>query len=249
MRRIIGSICLMALASAGGLQAQAPAPSAAPSRPANAPPQTRLEQLESTYNELLRGIHMPLLNQYLTDLQTLQSKALVASESAAVKAEIARVQAIIAGKGIVELDVPKAADAKTAGKVVKKSGVVFTLEPADASPVPADAASPDAVVPLGKATWVLSSLPAGSYDVVAHYACSSLPASAKVHVALGTQEFDREIPPAYLTKDLKTFRVMRLCQLTVKEEAVKQSIVLTAMPAGSPWIYLKQVLIVKSKSE
>ena len=216
--------------------------------PPAAPPPSRLEQLEGTYNELLRGIHLPLLNQYLAELQALQAKALVAAESAALKAEIARVQAIIAGRGIVDLDAPKP-EAKEAGKVVRKSGIVFTLEPGDASPPPARAGGADAVVPLGKASWLLSSLPAGSYDVVAHYACPALPAGAKVHVAFGKQEFDREVQATYLTKDGKTFRVMRLCQLTIKEEAVRQGFIVSATPDGEPWMFLKQVLIVKSKTE
>ena len=212
-----------------------------------APPPSRLEQLEATYNELLRGIHLPLLNQYLAELQALQAKALIASESAALKTEVARVQAIIAGKGIVDFDAPKP-ESKEAGKVVRKSGIVFTLEPGDAAPLPAKS-GPDAVVPLGKASWLLSSLPAGSYDVVAHYACPALPAGAKVHVAFGKQEFDRELQASHLTKDGKTFRVMRLCQFTIKEEQVRQSFVVSVAPEGEPWMFLKQVLIVKSKTE
>jgi hypothetical protein len=132
---------------------------------------------------------------------------------------------------------------------VRKSGIVFTLEPKDATPLPADAGGADAVVPLARASWLLSSLPAGSYDVVAHYACAVLPAGAKVHVAFGAQEFDRDLQQAQLTKDQKTFRVMRLCQLTIKEEAVRQSFVVTAMPGSGPWIFLKQILIVKSKGQ
>ena len=217
-------------------------------KPAGTPAPTRLDQLETTYNELLKGTHQPLLKSYLADLLALQTKALVAADSAALKAEIARVQAIIAGKGIVEFDTPKP-DAAQVAKVVRKSGIIFTLDPAEASPVPANATSPDAVVPMGTATWKLSSLPAGSYDVVAHYACPTPPPDAKLHVTFAGQAFDRELKTAQVTKDGKTFRVIRLCQLTLKVEAPMQNLTITATPAGAPWLFLKQVLVVKSKAE
>ena len=242
--RACALVAALVLGWGAGTHGAEPHPAAAP---VPVPP-TRLEQLETTYNELLRGTHLPLLKQYLAELQALQSKALIASESASLKNEIARIQALIAGKGIVELDSPTPA-AKMPGKVVRKSGIVFTLEPVDATPLPANATAPDAVVPLGQASWLLSSLPAGSYDVVAHYACPALPDGAKIHIAFGKQEFDRQLQPAHLTKDAKTFRVMRLCQLTLTAEEVRQNVVVTALPAGTPWVFLKQVLIVKSKSE
>lgn len=216
--------------------------------PDGTPPATRLEQLEGTYSDLLKNAHLPMLRNYLAALQAMQTRALVASESAALKAEIARVQAIIAGKGIVDFDPPKQEPAQAA-KVVRKSGIIFSLDPNEAMPLPVNATSPDATVPMGAATWKLSSLPAGSYDLVAHYACPNVAPGAKLHVSFAGQEFDRELKPAQITKDNKTFRVMRLCQFTIKQEAQLQNVVITATPAGEPWLFLKQVLIVKSKSE
>ena len=216
--------------------------------PEGAPPPSRLEQLEGTYQDLLKGTHQPLLKQYLADLQAMQARALTAGDSAAVKAEIARIQAIIAGKGIVEFEVPKP-EAAPQPKVVRKSGIVFTLDPPEANPPPPNANAPDAVIPLGTATWKLSSLPPGSYDVVAQYTCPAATENAKVHVSFGGQEFDRPVGTAQVTKDAKTFRVMRLCQFTLKAEASLQDLVVTAAPSGEPWLFLKQVLVVKSKNE
>lgn len=232
-------LCLLILAT--GARSEVVAPD-------GAPPPSRLEQLEGTYQDLLKGTHQPLLKQYLADLQAMQARALTAGDTTAVKAEIARIQAIIAGKGIVEFDVPKPETAPLP-KVVRKSGIVFTLDPPEATPPPPNASAPDAVIPLGAATWKLSSLPPGSYDVVAHYACPSAPENAKVHVSFAGQEFDRSLGAAQITKDAKTFRVMRLCQFTLKADATLQDLVVTAAPAGEPWLFLKQVLVVKSKNE
>ncbi len=216
--------------------------------PDGTPPPTRLEQLEATYSDLLKNAHQPLLKNYLAALQVMQARALIAADSAALKAEIARVQAIIAGKGIVEFDTPRQEPDKPA-KVVRKSGIIFSLDPDEATPPPADAKNPEAVVPMGTATWKLSSLPPGTYDVVAHYSCATVAPGAKLHVSFAGQEFDRELKTAQVTKDNKTFRVMRLCQLTIKQEAQFQNVVITATPAGEPWVFLKQVLIVKPKGE
>ncbi|MDB6119903.1 MAG: hypothetical protein JWO08_3684 [Verrucomicrobiaceae bacterium] len=215
--------------------------------PDGTPSATRLEQLESTYSDLLKNAHQPLLKNYLAALQAQQSKALIAAETAALKAEIDRVQAILAGKGIVEFDLPKQ-EPLQATKVVRKSGIIFSLDPDEATPLPANAKGPDAVVPMGTATWKLSSLPAGSYDIIAHYACPAAAPGAKLHVSFSGQEFDRELKTAQLTKDDKTFRVIRLCQFTIKQEAQLQNVVITATPAGEAWLFLKQVLIVKPKS-
>ncbi|MDB6137170.1 MAG: hypothetical protein JWO94_242 [Verrucomicrobiaceae bacterium] len=216
--------------------------------PDGTPPASRLEQLETTYNELLKGTHEPLLKNYLATLQAMQGKALTAADTAALKAETARVQDIIAGKSIVEFEVPKS-EVSPAAKVVRKSGIVFTLDPVEAFPLPANASNPDAVVPLGTAAWKLSSLPPGTYDVVAHYACPAPPPAAKLHVSFAGQEADRELKAAQTTTDAKTFRVMRLCQFTLKQEASLQTLVITASPSGEPWLTLKQVLVVKAKSE
>ena len=213
--------------------------------PEGSPPATRLELLEAQYLDLLKNAHLPLLKQYLIDLQSAQSRITSTADTAALKAEIARVQGLIADKGIVEFDSHKQDSAVP--KVVRKSGIVFTLDPNEATPVPPVANGPEAAVPLGAASWRLSALAAGTYDLVAHYTCPVPPPAAKVHVTFAGQEFDRVLTGSQATKDDKTFRVMRLCQFTIKQDTLLQSITITASPAGAPWLSLKQALIVKAK--
>ena len=213
--------------------------------PEGSPPATRLEQLEAQYNDLLKSTHLPLLKQYLADLQATQGKVATPAETAALKAEIARIQTLITGKGIVDFDNRKT-DSSATPKVVRKSGIVFTLDPNEATPLPPVSTGPDAMVPLGSATWKLSALAAGTYDLVAHYACPIVPEGAKVHVSFAGQEFDRLVTPTQITKDGKTFRVMRLCQIKLPKDVLLQNVVVTTEPANAPWLFLKQALIVKA---
>ena len=103
------------------------------------------------------------------------------------------------------------------------------------------------MVPLGSATWKLSALAAGTYDLVARYTCPTVPAGAKLHVSFAGQEFDRVVTPSLVTKDAKTVRVVRLCQITIKQDVLMQPVVITASPSDSQWFLLSQGLIVRGK--
>ena len=220
----------------GGVRAFAQAPV----QPLIGPvPPTRLQQLEMTYQDNLKRVHAPLLQQYLTELNALLAKSL-AADASAIKAEIDRVQKMIASGGLIALDKKAAVVADNSRNA---NGIVFTLEPHEAQPPPPN----DSVTPLGTAAWTLSKLPAGNYEVIAHYACPKLPATPTLQISFHGQNFTRELKPNNVTKDGDTFRVLRLCQLRLKEDATYEALTVSSPANKEPWLMVKQILIVKAK--
>lgn len=223
--------CILTVAMAARTAAQTPAPVAS---------QTRLQKLELTYQDNLRKVQAPLLQQYLAELKALLAKASPA-DSAAIEAEITQVQKLSASNGLVDLLPAKSVIADTKGKT---PGIVYTLEPHEAKPPQAG----ETPVPVGEASWTLSLLPAGNYDLIAHYSCPALPPGAAVEISFGDQKITREIKPSHITLTGDTFRVMRLGRIKVAADTLGQAIVIKSQTPGDPWLFIRQALIVKAGS-
>lgn len=206
--------------------------------PVPAASQTRLQKLELTYQDNLRKVQTPLLQQYLTELKALLAKA-SPGEIAAIEAEITQVQNLISSAGLVDLLPARPLTADTKGKV---PGIVYTLEPAEAQPPQAG----ETPVPVGEASWTLSRLPAGSYDLIAHYTCPALPPGATIEVTFGEQKTSREVKSSHITLTGDTFRVMRLGRIKVAADTFGQAIVIKSKTPGDPWLFIRQALIVKA---
>lgn len=228
-------LCWLA-AVQGGAQTvvQPSAPPASNKKPAV----SSLQTLEGTYVSNLKIVHAPLIQQYMGELKALLDKS-PASDAPAIKAEMARVQKMIDGGGLIEYSGKAAAP----GGPAMGNGIVFTLEPHEAQPPQPD----DNPVPLGEASWTLSRLPAGNYDVIAHYSCETLPVTPVLKITFQGQEYQKELRPSNATRNSTTFRVMKLCQLRIKEDASFQKFTVTAGPGSEPWWFAKQILIVKAK--
>ena len=181
-----------------------------------------------------------MIQQYLIELKALQAKA-APSETAAIEAEIAQVQKLVTSGGLVDLLPTRPETTSTKGKT---PGIVFTLEPHEAQPPQVG----DAPVPVGEASWTLSRLPAGNYDLIAHYACPALPPGATIEISFGDQKVTREIKPSHITLTGDTFRVMRLGRLKVSTDTQGQAIVIKSPTPGEPWLFIRQALLVKAGS-
>ena len=223
--------CLLTVTIAAHAAAQTPAPAAS---------QNRLQKLELTYQDNLRKVQAPLLQQYLVELKALLAKA-SPGDTAAIDTEIAQVQKLITTGGLVDLLPAKPVIADTKGKT---PGIVYTLEPHEAHPPQAG----DSPVPVGEASWTLSRLPAGDYDLIAHYACPALPPGASIEVSFGDQKITREVKPSHITLTGDTFRVMRLGRIKVAADTLSQAIVIKSPTPGEPWLFIRQALIVKAGS-
>jgi hypothetical protein len=209
-------------------------------QPAEGPlPPTQLQTMELIYQKNLRAAQAPVVKEYLAQLSALLATS-PAADTAAINGEIARVQKM-ATAGTVEFSGPKTI-ASPLGPAAA-GGIVFTLEPHEAQPPQKD----DALVPIGEASWTLSKLPAGQYDVVAHYTCPTLPASPTVTLDYHGITLSRELKSTQVTKDDKSMRVIRLGQLKLSEDVLLEKVTLKAASTSQPWLFIKQILIVKAK--
>ena len=240
------------LVLACSLQAQAPVSARSPAVEAS-PADSRLRQIEAIYQQQLRARHIPLLAKYLTDLQ--QSARL--ADSPALQAEIQRVQAIISAGGLVDLTAaaqelnpttpaPVAA-AKSDPDRAKRSPIILTPSLAqNIQPVPEDSASPVSAT-IGQLTWRIDTLPAGTYDLVLHYASLAPEQEVVVTLDLGGQKLTQTLDARKATKDSQTFRLLRLGQITLEKEVAGSPLVLTAGSAEAPTLIVRNLVIARTK--
>ena len=208
------------------------------------PTPSRLQAMEAIYQKNLKAAQAPLLKEYLTDLNALLLRV-PAADATAIHAEIARVNKMIAS-GVIEFSAAKPAAPPTAvGRPLPTSGIVFSLDPDEAQPPqPADGA-----VPIGSASWTLSLLPAGTYDIIAQYTCTTLPTgTAKVTLDYHGNSVTREVKSNHLTAKDGGYRVMRFGQITLTEDVKLEKVTLRAVEAGEPWFFIKHILIAKPRA-
>jgi hypothetical protein len=232
---LMGFIALITAASLHGQTS----PAAITPEPGDAT--TRLSQIDLIYQQQLRARHIPLLSKYLTDLQL---EAARASDPAPYQQEITRVQGLISSGGVIDLvaaareltsqatsDQPSPApppDKPALTEKVDKS--VLSLTPSLArsiQPTPEGSASPTAAA-IGRLTWKIDNLPAGSYEVILHYASLDPMAAVPVVVEFAGQKLEAMIDKDRATKNTRSYRLMRLGRLKLEKAASSDELVLTA---------------------
>lgn len=204
------------------------------------PQRSLLEAKEQIYQARLKEIQAPLLTDYLAELNALLLNTTKPADEAAVKAEMERVNKMIIS-GVVEMYAAKPAPSATDKKTV--TGIVFSLDPHEAMPAPAEGMP----VPLGKAAWNLSLLPAGNYELVAYCACSKLPVTPAITIDYHGTTLTREFKVSNVTKNDSTFRLVRLGQLKLTEDVKMEKITVTSSDTGEPWLFVKQILITRAR--
>lgn len=217
-------------------------------------PESRLRQLEGIYQQQLRSRHIPLLGNYLTELQ--QSARV--SDTPDLQAEIKRVQALISAGGLVDL--AAAARELNPGSEVaalppmmppqgKPRRAPITLTPSFAQsiiPQPVGSASPVAAK-VGQMSWRIDHLPAGSYDFVLHFASLSPDAAVPVRIEFAGQIVEKNITPIQATKDVRTYRLLRMGQMKLGEDIRGAQLTLTASTAEAPGLFVRNLVIARTK--
>ena len=211
------------------------------------PPSDKLEQLEATYQTNLRERHRLIIQQYLSDLRNAQALAADAASQAAFAQEITRVTDLSID-GTIPLTQEKSSAPAPANKkgerILNSRGMAMSLDAAEAVPAqPAGAVH----VAIGEASWRLSKIPAGSYDLVAEYVCPAIPEDAHLYVDYAGEKIIRPLRDTHTTTDMSTYRVMRIARITLKEDAVDQTLVFRATATSAPWFFVKRVLIAKAQ--
>ncbi len=218
-------------------------------------PESRLRQLEMIYQQQLRTRHIPLLGKYLTELQ----QSARGAPGPALKAEIERVQAVISAGGVVDLSaaarelnpaVPASVPKAPGTERVKRPSLMLTPSLAQSiEPVPEGSASPVAAT-VGRMTWRIEALPAGTYDLVLHYASVVADAAVPVSVELSGQKLEQTIDSGLATKDGKNFRLLRLGQIKLDQNVAGTPLVLTAGTLEKPALIVRNLVIARTvKSE
>lgn len=233
-----------------------------PSDPVSAPGSgSRLQQLESTFQQELKKIHIPLLGQYLTELQRLAASTTDPAAQSAIRAEMEKVQQIVTAGGVVDpVAAAQASQAPAAASMpaTPKPGAppvpapILTLAPAGArsfTPSPSTGlADAPLCAAIGQADWMIDRLPAGGYEILIQYACPKLDTEQSVLIEFAGQTLEHEFKPSRVTKSANDFRLVRLGRITLKTDATHELLRLKAGSRSEPVFHLRSLMIVPAKA-
>lgn len=229
-----------------------------------APPlsaQTRLEQLEATYQANLRTLHAPILQEYVRQLELLKNKYIARGQTEAAKRadeELVRIKAIANTSGVLPYTTLEAAAAAAASPADPGAAAAPPSPPSAKPPAlptllaaeafkSGDMNTKTSAIPLGTAEWRIFRLPAGTYDVLVIFSSEALPLPEEIKVNLGGYEAKGSISPERATGSVETFRLHRLCQIKLDSEVSASTLTLTAAAQDKPAIWVKKLIFAKPK--
>ncbi len=224
-------------------------------------PEARLQALENTYVTNLKGLHAPMLQDYLRQLEMLKARIASSgrrSEISAVEQEIASVRNAMATTGVFPLPalLPENTDAVDASKSTTstlasgnqplrpRTAAVLTLKASAAigrSNAPADAAAP-----LGQLDWSLTGLAAGSFDVAIVYACPALDKAEHITFTIAGQEQSQRVAVSRATGSEKDFRILRLGTFTLEQPIGASTLSVRASKPDSPFL-IRSIIVSNTK--
>jgi hypothetical protein len=216
---------------------------------------SRLRQMESIYQQQLRSRHVPLLGAYVT---TLQKLAAASADPLPYQKEIERVQAIIGGGGVVDLNTAIQSLRAPSEMPIpeplpppkRQEKVMITLTPALSrriSPLPAGSASPRSAA-IGEIEWRIDALPAGTYDVVLQYSLPTPDEAVRGEVTFAEHKLDFALA-AGQGMPKSSFRLLRLGQFKVEQETRGQILSLRAGAPESRSLLVREILVSRTKED
>jgi hypothetical protein len=219
--------------------------------------QSRIDQLEATYQSNLRALDAPILQEYLRQLDFLKSQFVARNrtdDAKQVDAEITLVKSIASTTGILPFTELEGAIAAAESNAPKPAAAPARSAP---SPLPtllaAEAfkgAGIDAktgALPIGNAEWRIFKLPAGTYDVLLVFATESLALPEQITLNIGGHEFHAVIPVDRATGSPGTFRLLRLCEVTLDAEVNGGTLSLASATTDKPLVWLKKLIFAAPK--
>lgn len=238
----IASICLTVHLMAAATVAQ-------PAEPAGA--LARLREYEATYQAGLRKIQTPLLTDYAQKLQQLLGTAPPA-EQPAIRLEIARVQTLIATGGLVNLNSASATQQRGSGPgpgpelgpgMRPPPGAVLVLKPDTAM----GATNPGMALTIGKASWKVGHLDAGSYEITVVCSFPSFNGTASITALLAGEETSGEVNSSKSARTPDQFRLLKLGRVRFERDLKDEELKLELNAAQLPGVQVRQVLILKPR--
>lgn len=219
--------------------------------------QSRLEQLEATYQSNLRALEVPILQEYLRQLDSLKSQFVARNrvdDAKQVDEEITRVKSIASTTGVLPFTELEGAMALTASSAPKPDAAPLKKDTSSLSTLlAAEAQKGGAInpktgaIPIGNAEWRIFKLPAGTYDVLMVFATESLPLPEQLTLTIGGHEFPAIIPVDRATGSPETFRLLRLCQVKLDTEVTGGTLSLASATPDKPLLWLKKLMFAVPK--
>lgn len=223
--------------------------------------QTRLEQLEATYQANLRTIHAPILQEYVRQLELLKNKYAARGQTEEAKRadeELVRIKAIATNGGVLPYTTLEAAAAPPPVEPGVSPAPAPSPPPSGKAPAlptllaaeafkSGDMNTKTSAIPLGTAEWRIYKLPAGTYDVLVIFSSEALPLPEEIKVNLGGYEAKGSITSERATGSVETFRLHRLCQIKLDSEVSASTLTLTAASQDKPAVWVKKLIFAKPK--
>lgn len=238
------SLCLLALhATAVSVAAQTPA---APAAPASA----AWQQLESTYQNELKKIHIPLLSSYVNDLTRLAAQSRSAEATVAINRELKEMQAIITSGGVVDLGKPPGtveppAPAGPPAPPRAKGDSLLSLTPDSAREVtPAPGTPVPQTVTAQKLAWTVETLPAGKYEVICQGGITALDTPASLTLQAGDQLLKFPFAKRHIAADSGSLRLIRIGVLDLPADVSQMPLIL-AIDSPSANLVFRQLLFTR----
>lgn len=227
---------------------------------------TRLQQLDSTYQTNLRKLHAPLLNDYERELETIKQKLIARNRDADARAfdeEIVRVRTIAATTGVLPYDAPKKLEpmpidgtppkpAKTIVPGLKKAGgdtiVLTAAEALPSAQFPLVMRnSPDKALQLGRASWKVPNVAAGTYDLILIYASASIPGGHSISANINGTDITLPLTVTQATGSDENFRLARIGQITFDKDVTDAPLTLHVEPFDASVLWLRSIALAKPK--
>jgi hypothetical protein len=247
-------LCLGLLESISHLSAQttSPAIASAPA-PASSPTASpsSWQQLEATYQNELKKIHIPLLSAYINELTRLAAQSRNAETTVAINRELKEMQAIITSGGVVDLTTPPlGSDAPTPPNQPSpprpKDDRVLVLTPATAkevSPTPASPLPP--AIPIRKIAWTIDSLSKGKYEIICQGAVTALDTPASLTLQAGDQLLKFPLAKRHIASDTNGLRLIRVGTIDLQADVTLLPLTLEIDSASAAFI-VRQVLVTRT---
>jgi hypothetical protein len=214
-------------------------------------PLARLREYEATYQAGLRKIQTPLLTDYAQKLQQLLGAA-PPEDQPAIRLEIARVQTLIATGGLVDLRSASATQPREPGPgpgpasgpgMRPPPGAVLVLRPDTAI----GATVAGTALTIGKASWKVAHLDAGTYEVTVVCSFPSFNGTGRITASLAGEEASGEVNSSKSARTPDQFRLMKLGRIRFERDLKDEELKLELKAAELPGVQIRQVLIVKPR--
>lgn len=213
-------------------------------------------QLEGTFQNELKKIHVPLISAYVNDLQRLAATSSNAETTVAIEKELQYLQTVISAGGVIDLT--ELASGLTNGASKQRATpptlrqatnalLVFTPVQATSISPPTAADTTDDSIAFTNLTWLIEALPKGRYEIIAQCSVAALPTPSDLELSIGRTRTTFSLEKRHIAQTPDSFRLFKLGTIELAID-VKDTQLEFSAPKDS-LIKFRQLLITQAKPE